>query len=335
MPTIIDVARAAGVSTATVSRTLSHTGVVTEDTRIRVMEAVERLAYAPNVAARTLRTARARKLLVTVPDISNPFFSNVIRGAEEAARDAGYAVVLGDTRHDAVLENQYAEMLARREVDGLIFLGHRLPDSLATLVRARAGGAPVVNGCEFSPGMDVPSVHIDNFAASRDVMEHLIALGHRNIGIITGPLTSPLGRDRLAGAQKAVAEHTPPLSLTIDHGDYSVDSGALAAHRLIERGVTAIFCCSDEMAMGALSAIRAVGLSCPDDISLVGFDDIRFARFMDPPLTTVSQPQPEIGRETVRLLIKLIEKDPDGAKSLTLPYKLVVRASTGVVRPRT
>ncbi|UAK23717.1 LacI family DNA-binding transcriptional regulator [Sphingomonas nostoxanthinifaciens] len=334
MPTIIDVANAAGVSTATVSRVLSGSGRVVAETRARVLAAVERLGYAPNVAARSLRTTRAGKLLVTVPDISNPFFSNVIRGAEAAARGIGYSVVLGDTRHDAAIENQYAEMLAKREVDGLIFLGHRLPDSLATLVRASAGGAPVVNGCEYSPGLDVPSVHIDNAGASEEAVAHLIGLGHRDIGIVTGPMASPLGRDRVAGARKAMAMHGLADRLQIDHGDYSVEAGAAAAHRLLAGGVTALFCCSDEMAMGALSAIRATGRICPTDISLVGFDDIRFARFLEPALTTIAQPQQEIGRETVRLLHLLITGQHAAATSVTLPYRLVVRDSTAPFQPR-
>jgi LacI family repressor for deo operon, udp, cdd, tsx, nupC, and nupG len=203
MTTIIDVAAMAKVSTATVSRVLSRPERVAEPTRLRVLEVVRTLGYAPNVAARTLRTLRAAKILLTVPDISNPFFASVIRGAEEAARDAGYAVVVGDTRHDPEIEDQYAEMLSRREVDGLIFLGHRLPDSLQPLLARCGDAAPIVNGCEYSPGIGVPSVHIDNAAASGEAFEHLVALGHRDIGIITGPTISPISRDRLCGATPA------------------------------------------------------------------------------------------------------------------------------------
>ena len=196
MTTIIQVAAVAGVSTATVSRVLSQPDRVALATRDRVLQVVEELGYRPNVAARSLRTLRAAKILLTVPDISNPFFATVIRGAEEAARDAGYAMVLGDTRHDPEVEDQYADMLSRREVDGLIFLGHRLPANLAPIVGAggarKGAGAPIVNACEFSPDLPVPSVHIDNAAASSDGLEYLIGLGHRRIGIITGPAASPM-----------------------------------------------------------------------------------------------------------------------------------------------
>lgn len=332
VPTIVDVARLAGVSVATVSRVLARSDRVVESTRQRVLSAVEAVGYSPNVAARTLRTTRAGKILITVPDISNPFFSSVIRGAEQAARDAGYSVVVGDTRHDAALENQYAEMLARREVDGLIFLGHRLPDALVPLVRARAGGAPVVNGCEFSPDLDVPSVHIDNVSASDEAVEHLVSLGHRDIGIITGPLVTPLGRDRRAGARRAMARHGILDRLRESEGDYSVDAGAAAAAVLLDTGISALFCCSDEMAIGALSAIRAAGLRCPADISLVGFDDIRFARFMDPALTTIAQPQPEIGSCSVQILLSLMKDKGDVTLSRTLPHQLMIRKSTAPYR---
>ena len=188
MATILDVARAAGVSTATVSRALTRPEVLSDETRIRVLAAVDALNYAPNSAARALRTLRASKILVTVPDISNSFFAEIIRGAEEAARDADYAVVLGDTRNDPLLEDLYAGMLHRREVDGLIFLGHNLPGALSGTIDLANGRAPIVNGCEYTPGLPVSSVHIDNCAAAEEAMAHLIGHGHKKIGIITGPM---------------------------------------------------------------------------------------------------------------------------------------------------
>src|SRR5262249_31971348 len=190
---------------------LSQPSVVAPDTRRRVLKAVERLSYAPNSAAKNLRTLRTGKLLVTVPDISNPFFSLILQGIEEAAQREGYSVLLGDTQHDDKREDGYAVMLKRKEADGLIFLGHRLPKTAAELVRGRAPGcAPVVSGCEFSPRLGIPSVHIDNAKAASEAMDHLYRLGHRRIGIVTGPLVSPLSRDRLSGAtaraKKARAE---------------------------------------------------------------------------------------------------------------------------------
>src|SRR5499425_36625 len=200
-PNILEVAKRAGVSTATVSRVLSRPNMVSAETRRRVMKAVELLGYVPNATAKNLRTLRSGKLLVTVPDLSNPFFSLILQGIEDAALREGYAVLVGDTQHDQKREERYALMLKRKEADGLIFLGHRMPEEAASYIRALAPRcAPVVNGCEFSPSLGVPSVHIDNAKAAYQAMDHLYGLGHRRIGIITGPLVSPLSRDRLRGA---------------------------------------------------------------------------------------------------------------------------------------
>jgi LacI family transcriptional regulator, repressor for deo operon, udp, cdd, tsx, nupC, and nupG len=328
MNTITDVARRAAVSTATVSRVLSQPGIVSPATRERVLRAVADLGYEPNPAARALRTLRAQKLLVTLPDISNPFFAHVIRGAEEAARDAGYAVILGDTRHDPELENQYAAMLRRREVDGLLFLGHRLPESLSSAVAKTPGLTPVVNGCEYSPELGVSSVHIDNAVAGEEAMRHLIDLGHTRIGVITGPLISPISRDRLDGVHRAAAA-APATRLNVRHGDFSVEAGFNQAANLLAEGVTALFCFSDEMAIGAMNAVRSRGLACPADVSIVGFDDIRFANYLQPALTTIAQPMSEIGRRCVDLLIKIIVGDLTKPAIVTLPHRLVVRGSTG------
>lgn len=331
MPTIIDVAAVAGVSTATVSRVLSQPERVAESTRLRVLKVVQSLGYAPNVAARTLRTLRAAKILLTVPDISNPFFASIIRGAEEAARDAGYAVVVGDTRHDPQVEDQYAEMLSRREVDGLIFLGHRLPDNLSPLLSRPGVAAPVVNGCEYSPDLGVPSVHIDNAAAAGDAVEHLIELGHRDIGIITGPLISPISRDRLSGAMEAAERHGLKDRLQVRTGDYSAKLAFELAGDLLAQNVSAIFCFSDEMAMGAISAIGHAGLTCPGDVSVVGFDDLPTARFFQPALTTIAQPKGLIGQRTVELLVEILRDPASPVRQITLPHELIVRDSTRAV----
>lgn len=330
MATIQDVAREAGVSTATVSRVLSAPQVVAQATRDRVLTVVERLGYAPNTAAKSLRTLRTQKILVTVPDISNPFFSQVIRGVEAAAQAAGYSVLLGDTRHDPEREEQYGQMLRRKEADGLIFLGHRLPASLAEMVEVMGARAPIVNGCEFSPDLAVSSAHIDNARAAAEVMEHLYGLGHSRVGVISGPLASPISRDRLDGARDAAARHGQAQGLAVAVGDFSIESGLEQTLALLQADArpTAIFCFSDEMAMGALEAFRRSRLSCPSDISLIGFDDIRYAQYLDPPLTTVSQPMELIGHEAVRLLLCIFSGEAPAVQHLTLQHRLVVRKST-------
>ena len=331
MPTIIEVAAIAGVSTATVSRVLSRPDRVADATRLRVLEVIRSSGYAPNVAARTLRTLRAAKILLTVPDISNPFFASVIRGAAEAARDAGYAIVVGDTRHDPQVEDQYAEMLSRREVDGLIFLGHRLPESLHALLSRDGASAPIVNGCEYSPDIGVPSVHIDNAAAAEDAIEHLIGLGHREIGVVTGPPLSPITRDRLCGAINAARRHGLQDRLRVRTADYSARSAFEQTRDLLAHQVTAIFCFSDEMAMGTLRAIGQADLSCPGQVSVIGFDDLPLAPFFQPALTTIAQPKGLIGRRAVELLVDILRGTENPAWQVTLPHQLLVRESTGPV----
>lgn len=334
MPTIHDVAASARVSTATVSRTLSNPELVSEATRRTVFKAIARLGYVPNAAAKSLRTAATGKLLVTVPDIANPFFSLIIQGIEEAAQREGYAVLLGDTHHDPNIEERYGSMLRRREADGLIFLGHGLPRGLEKWARNPSKIAPVVNGCEFSPELGVPSAHIDNSLAAHQVMDHLYGLGHQRIGIISGPLASPLSRDRLQGAKaRAQAEGAAALVTTVD-GDFSIASGMAGASRLLaqRKPPTAIFCFNDEMAIGVLEFAHRNGWKVPQSLSVVGFDDIRFARYVRPALTTISQPMLEIGRETVRLLVGVLRGTVVSPVSTTLPHKLEIRESTSSVQ---
>ena len=332
---IYEVARRAGVSTATVSRVLSQADVVAPATRRRVLAAVERLGYEPNSAAKNLRTLRTTTLLVTVPDISNPFFSLILQGIEDAAQRAGYSVLVGDTQHDRVREERYALMLKRKEADGLIFLGHRLPKPAAELVRAMAPRcAPVVNGCEFNPRLGIPGVHIDNAKAASEAMDHLYRLGHRRIGVVTGPLVSPLSRDRLKGASARAKTARADRDFVVVTGDFSIESGAHGAERLLGRRnpPTAIFCFNDEMAMGVLETARRRHLRVPNDLSVVGFDDIRFARYTHPPLTTVAQPMRAIGEGTVRLLLEILNGNGTAPASVTLPHTLTVRFSTAPPR---
>ena len=334
MSTIQDVAKLAGVSTATVSRVLNSYAHVSPQIAERVMGAVDRLGYEPNHMAKSLRTLKTQRIIVTVPDIANVFFSNVIRGVEEAAFAAGYAVLLGDVGFSGSSEEAYAGLLRRKEADGLIFLGHKLPDALAETVARLGAAAPVVNGCEFSDEMNVSSVHIDNGRAAADVMDYLYGLGHRRVGIVTGHMRGPINRDRLNGVQASTARHGRTEELQVVSGDYTVESGADLGARLLagpERP-TALFCFSDDMAFGAIHAVRRAGLNCPHDVSVVGFDDIRLARFAAPALTTVRQPMREIGRKTVELLLGIIEGGVRQRVNLTLDHELVVRESTAPPR---
>lgn len=304
--------------------------MVAELTRRRVLTSIAHLGYSPNASARSLRTLTTHKLLVTVPDIANPFFSLILRGIEQAALQEGYAVVVGDTKHEAEREEMYAQMLLRREADGLIFLGHSLTKSLKGWANGHQRLAPIVNGCEYSQNLGVPSAHIDNAAAARDAMDHLYGLGHRHIGVVTGPLASPLSRDRLRGVSARARALSANGTLTVVNGDFSIESGIAAAAQLLARPLppTAVFCFNDEMAIGVMHYAARVGRQIPADLSVIGFDDIRFARYMHPALTTVSQPMLDIGRETVRLLLGVLSGAVTEPVSVTLPHRLEIRDST-------
>lgn len=336
MANIHEVAKRAGVSIATVSRVLSRPEAVAANTRRKVMQAVSQLGYAPNSAGKHLRTQKSGKLLVLVPDISNPFYSRILQSIEETAQRAGYAVLLGDTQQDVKREERYTQMLRRREAEGLIVVGHGLPDAAIAVSEELTTAAPIVAGCEVNRRVNIPSVHIDNHAAARDAMEHLYELGHRRIGIVTGPMMSGLSRDRLQGVTACAKARKGERDLIVVNGDFTIDSGRAAAERLLDRSdpPTAIFCFNDQMAIAAMSVVRSFGCQVPKDVSVVGFDDISFARYTVPPLTTVAQPVREIGQEAVRLLLGIINHESMAPVSVILRHSLIVRESTAAAPRR-
>lgn len=327
--TIQDVAAAAGVSVATISRALQNPDLVTEKSRRRVFEAVNRLGYTPNAQARNLRTARTRLVVAVVPDISNPFYSEVIRGVERVAHQNQYSVLLGDTQYSPEREQSYAEMIPRRQADGLITFGPHIP-------RIKSGGRlPIVNACEYVVDRAIASVYVENVKAACEATRYLIDLGHRDIAFVAGRTGSPISEDRETGYRQALEAagiaRDPALTAT---GDFSVESGIRALEFLFSRRhrFTAVFCSNDEMALGALQVIKARGLKVPDDISVIGFDDIHFARYCDPPLTTIAQPKEQIGGEAMNMLIEILKNPAAPARKHQLPAPLVVRGSTGRAR---
>ena len=331
---ITDVAAAAGVSVATISRALRSPDVVAPETLERVLTAIRDMGYTPNAQARNLRTSRAKMIIAIVPDIANPFFSEVIRGIERVAQQQGYSVLLGDTENNSKREETYAQMVASRQVDGAIILLPHISPSI------RRAGAPIVNACEYVSDKTVTSVYSDNVGGARAAAEYLFALGHVSIGFIGGPPGSPLSVDRERGYVDALRSNgfSPDHKLMVA-GDFSAESGVRATEALLARGlpITALVCANDEMALGALRAVRDRGLSVPADMSIIGFDDIRLARFIDPPLTTVAQPMQEIGREAMTLLIELLADPSTAARKRVLPTQLIIRGSTakpGVGRHR-
>jgi LacI family transcriptional regulator, repressor for deo operon, udp, cdd, tsx, nupC, and nupG len=332
VPTIHEVAKRAGVSIATVSRVLSNPDVVAPTTRRKVLAAVDRLGYRANSAAKTLRMlGRTRRLLVTVPDISRPLFSLILQGIEESANREGYSVLLGDTHYDKGREERYAAMLYEKQADGLIFLGRKLSKGVETLVRTHRGkAAPVVNALGFKPTLGIPSVQIDNAAAGADVMEHLYRMGHRRVGVVTGPPLSFVSAERLRGAIARARSARLLKELLVVHGDFSVESGVMGGERLLADATppTAIFCLNDEMALGVLHTARRRALRVPDDLSIIGVDDIHYARYSYPPLTTVAQPMREMGEHAARVLLGILNGGDKPEALVRLPYTLVVRSST-------
>lgn len=330
VPTIATVAELAGVSTATVSRALQRPDKVQPETRRRVLEAVAATGFVANSQARSLRSRATRTVILLVRDISNPFYLEIYKGVEEAAMRAGYKVLMGDARDDDERITHYVDMVRARHADGLILMVGRFPDALKTELSRLP---PIVIALETFPELALPTVSIDNIAAARQAVEHLTGLGHRRIAHITGPLPERLAVDRLAGYRSGLASAgiAADEALVVE-GDFSLDAGRKAVRRLIETGTgfTALFAASDQMAFGAISELRACGLSVPADVSVVGFDDIVLADAFMPPLTTIHQPRFDIGRQAMARMIGLLGEEP-AAANLVMETRLVVRDSTAPV----
>jgi len=325
---IREVARLAGVSVATVSRTLKSPERVLAPTRERVMAAVEQAGYRPNLMAVQFRSRRTGNLVILVPTIANTFFARVISGAQQAAQAAGYRLLLCDTQGRVELERQFAELVYAYQADGVIQLRAYDPFENAP---PDADVPPIVNACEVLKAGRYPTISLDNVAAAKAMTDHLIALGHRRIGLIKGSKNSPLTLDRLAGYEAALREAGIAFDeALICHGNFSLEAGYAGAQKMLalaERP-SALFCENDEMAIGALKRIRQAGLRVPEDISVVCFDDIPMAAFCDPPLTTISQPAEAFGAKAVEMLIALIEKRPLAERHVVLPFELTPRSST-------
>jgi LacI family transcriptional regulator, repressor for deo operon, udp, cdd, tsx, nupC, and nupG len=324
---IVDVAKRANVSTATVSRVLTKPETVRETTTEKVLKAIEALNYQPNILARQLRRLETKTILVVVPDITNPFFSKVLRGIEAVAVAKGYQVLLGDTSNDLEREKGYLNILQQKKADGMVLLTARMD---AAAVEEVARRFPVVLACEYIEGSSIPTVSIDNISGARKAMEYLIDLGHERIGCITGPLDIVLSRDRLKGFYQAMARKNLIVDpVLVQEGDFSFDSGFNLMMKFFALGQlpTAIFAANDEMAMGVIKAIKSKGLNVPEDISVLGFDNLKFSSIFEPGLTTIAQPAFEIGENAMELLMKLISKEEVKHEQIILADQLVVRES--------
>ena len=333
-PTSADVAALAGVSRTTVSFVLNGRDVaISPATRERVMDAARELDYHPHAGARQLAGGRSNTVGLVLrqsPEqvAGDAFLAETLRGMTTAARAGGFRVIVEALDPDG---GPYADLLRSGRTDGVVVSGPRFDDpDLGALVRA---GFPIVLQGSL-PGLDVASVDVDNMAGAKQAVEHLIGLGHRRIGCITNaPVAYTAAAQRLAGYRAALAE-----AGIEDHREWVAEaafdarSGHRAMAQLLERAdLQAVFVASDVVAVGALGAIRSAGKRVPDEISVVGFDDIPLAAFLDPPLTTVRLPAYELGRAVGEALLERIS-NPAARRRTLLPIELVVRGSTGPPR---
>lgn len=327
-----DVARLAGVSYQTVSRVINNHPHVAPGTRARVQQAIQQLGYRPNAIARGLASHRTRTLGLITADFSDYFFTQVIIGAEREARQAGYFIMLGSTEKNMQEEPEYIRLFSQYCVDGFLFARPSTEaDSrhLLTLIRS---GVPLVTTAYYLPGEPMNVVDIDNVDGGYRATRHLIELGHWRIAHITGPITWRSARDRWQGYRQALEEANIPYEeQLVAHGDWSLHSGYMAAQTLLQRGgdFTALFSANDQMAIGAMRAFREAGRRIPDDVALIGYDDIPMSEYTSPPLSTMAQPMQQVGRLAAQILIQRIEQPSLPPTEILLQAQLVCRGTCG------
>ncbi len=330
MTTIIDVARAAGVSTATVSRVLNHHPQVDPRLATAVRKAAKDLGYRPSRVARSLRTRTSRVWALLISDIRNPFFTDMVRGIEDVAYAAGYSVILCNAEEDPAKEASYLELAVAESVGGVILTPTTTSTDLTVL---RDAQIPAVLADRTVKDPDVDSVMIDNAGGARRAIAHLIDGGYRRIACITGPLDKTTGSGRYAGYRSALRA----AGLDFDESLVQVanfrEAGGRAAMQELLRGEPpdAVFVANNLMTIGALHAIAQAALDVPRQIAVIGFDDMSWATLLRPALTTVAQPTYDLGVETGRLLRSRIEGYAGAARTVTLSPELRVRESS---RPR-
>ena len=335
--TLEGIAKLAGVSRSTVSRVINNQPNVREPVRERVWQVIHETGYQPHAAARSLVTRSTHIVGVIIPEavttlFTDPFFPRLLCGITQTCNSEGYHLLLSLFNGPAGPEEMYRRVIGGGHLDGVVVASTRFEDPL--IGRLLDDDVPFVMVGRY-PGERVRYVDVDNVAAARIAVDHLARLGHRRIGMITGPLNMCSGADRLEGYRQAMEAHRLPVDDSlIFEGDFTDASGTAAARRLLSAQVTAIFAASDIMALGALKVIREAGLQVPKDVALVGFDDMPIAAALQPALTTVRQPVEQLGAMAADLLLGLLDCPPDGRpppQELILPTKLIVRESCGAL----
>jgi LacI family transcriptional regulator len=326
-----DVAELAGVSASTVSHVLNGTRKVSEDTRERVRLAIEELGYEPNLLAKSLKVSRTFTIGLLISDIQNPFFTSVIRGAEDVALSRGYHLFLCNTDEDPSREDEYVRELSKKRVDGLIVASSASRRNHT--LQLRLEDVPFVFMDREVEGIEADTVSVDNRLGMRLIAEHLTQLGHERVGLVSGPLEKSSGHERYHGLRDALADLGLPLhDSLVRFGDFRVSGGREAAEELLRlpEPPTALVVSNNQMTLGALLAVRELGLRVPDEVSVVSFDDMEWAPLANPPLTALAQPTYEMGATAARMLLDKIEKKATGSPSkLFMEPELMVRGSTG------
>lgn len=330
MPTITEVARKAGVSSTTVSHVLNNTRFVSEGVRTRVLEAMSELGYQPNALARSLRRGETKTIGLILPDSANQFFAEMGRAIEDAAFDNGYSVVLCNTEGDPAREQVYTDVLSKKQVDGMIFVASGVENGVKSALEGSR--LPLVMVDRELNIINADTVLTDNYQGGKLATHYLLDLGHTHIGCISGPSQVNPSAERVTGYSDAMREAGLQFEQElICRGDFHPESGYRCAMRLLRLPdrPTALFVCNDLMAIGVLRAAAELGLRVPDDLSVIGFDNIELAAYTHPPLTTVAQPKQKAGQLAVDLLLERIAEQTLQARRVVLHADLVIRQSAG------
>lgn len=330
---IKDVAREAGVSTATVSHVINNTRFVSDATRVKVRRAIEKCNYYPNAHARSLASGRSHMIGLLVSDISNPFFPDLVKSIEAAAFERGYDVILSETDYDAGRAAHNVRRIIERKVAGVALMTSELDFSLIDELARKC--VPVVVLDLGSVGKCTSSLVVDYEMGIEEAIRYLISNAHRKIAYVGGPNHLRSAARRLEAFQDSIRQYlpaTPPQA--IYEGDFRLEGGRRAARALLAATdlPTAVVFANDLMALGAMQQFHEVGLGIPRDISIIGFDDIAFAALAHPPLTTVSLPRTEVGRKAVEALMATIERPDEQGIEFRIPTRLVKRDSTAYAR---
>jgi DNA-binding LacI/PurR family transcriptional regulator len=330
---IQEVARRAGVSTATVSRTINNPSLVDPKTAKRVWKAVEELRYYPNSQARSLVSGRSRILGLIVSDITNPFFPELIKGFEDMAIDNGYEILVSSTNYDSVRMGLCVRRMLERKVEGVAIMTSEMDKHPIDQLAHR--NVPMVFLDVGPTGEGISHVVVDYAMGINEAVEYLLSLGHRRIGFISGPLDLKSARIRRSAFLRSLSRYgIDEDKRLVEEGDHTVDGGLSAMARMLESNCspTAMLASNDLTAIGMMRAVRRAGLSVPRDISIVGFDDIRLAEFTEPPLTTVRLSRKELAEHAFHALLRDLRGQAAPKSDCKLETHLIIRESTSEVR---